>query len=629
MKYLPAELSQPCFKLALKIAAVVFALSLIVYLATLAPAIPPGFDSAELISACASGGIAHPPGYPLYTMLGWLLCSLKLAASALTMNAFSAFCSAAACACLAFGLALMFNSGWGALVGALSFGFALSPWRMAVGAEVFALHLFFLSLLAALAAVYQKAPSCRFFTLCVISFVLGLSFSHHHITALFIPGLVVFLYLSSQSEQSVLSSRNKQKAASCSHVKCSRFATCTIALLCFMLGLLPYLWLIFRARFLADHAEPFVAFNWGNPSTWENFYWVISRSGYGSLQLSVKGEGASGAASLIYWLCSLVFKQFKLVAAGLAIWGIAASWKRQRAEFWLWSLLLILAGPFWAVYAAQPNGEGYQEMMERFFCSSYLAWGAFVGAGAAALADLRAVNINKTFKTGLIYASLIAAWAWPLAANWSSASEQGEYLVNDTLLYMAETVPDKAVVVAQNDAICGGLLYAKAVLKRDFILIPVGVCHSQWFVDSLPLTYAQALKEQGLAAVLDLAYNEGRAVYFDDEQTAGQCGLEYVPSHYVVRQGLLFRYVSSKENIYASKENLLQYRRQAQSDLEAAAQQYHCVDWQDNKARPFWHKFMLNKWRRAQEALSDGAKLSKIETFCLQAKAIEVNSQEN
>lgn len=620
MKCLPAEEANwLCLKSACRIAAIAFMASFILYLLTLAPAIPPGFDSAELIGACAAGGIAHPPGYPLYTMLGWLLCSLGLAAPALTMNVFSALCSAAACACLAFGLSLMLNSAWGALVGAFCFAFALSPWRMAVGAEVFALHLFFLSLLAALAVVYKKMSAWRPYALWLLSFVLGLSFSHHHTTALFLPGLVIFLYLSNQScdlallESKTLKSKAKQGAG------LSRCAVISVACLCFVLGLLPYLWLIGRARFLAAHAEPFVAFNWGNPSTWTNFCWVVTRSGYGSLQLSTKGDGASGAASLAYWLLSLVFKQFKLLAAGLGLWGIAVAWKKQRETFWLWGCLLALAGPIWALYAAQPDSEGYQEMMERFFCSSYLAFGAFIGCGAASLANWAALKQKAKLKKCLVYIVLLTASLWPLSSNWNGASERGQYLVNDTLLYMAASIPDRAVVVAQNDAICGGLIYAKAVLKRDFIFIPVGVCHSPWFVDSLPFAYAQTLKTQGLAAMLDLAWREGRAVYFDDEQTAGQCGLEYAPSHYIVRQGLLFRYVGNEEKIYASEADLRQYRLRAQRELEEAVKQYR-VDSYTKKARPFWHKFMLNKWERAREALYENAELSKIEKFCLHAE---------
>ena len=44
-------------------------IALAVYLATVAPSVPPG-DSGNLIVAAATLGIAHPPGYPLFAMLG-------------------------------------------------------------------------------------------------------------------------------------------------------------------------------------------------------------------------------------------------------------------------------------------------------------------------------------------------------------------------------------------------------------------------------------------------------------------------------------------------------------------------------------------------------------------------------
>src|SRR5437588_516850 len=42
-----------------------------VYLRTLAPSVPPG-DSPDLITAAVVLGVPHPPGYPLFTILGHL-----------------------------------------------------------------------------------------------------------------------------------------------------------------------------------------------------------------------------------------------------------------------------------------------------------------------------------------------------------------------------------------------------------------------------------------------------------------------------------------------------------------------------------------------------------------------------
>ena len=69
--------SQPeRFKLSDFIAAgIVFCVTLVVYVATLAPDVTLE-DSGELITAAAKFGVGHPPGYPLWTMSGFLLSHL-------------------------------------------------------------------------------------------------------------------------------------------------------------------------------------------------------------------------------------------------------------------------------------------------------------------------------------------------------------------------------------------------------------------------------------------------------------------------------------------------------------------------------------------------------------------------
>jgi tetratricopeptide (TPR) repeat protein len=56
-------------------AGLVFLVTLGVYIATLAPNVTLE-DSGELITAAAKFGVGHPPGYPLWTMCGFLLCHL-------------------------------------------------------------------------------------------------------------------------------------------------------------------------------------------------------------------------------------------------------------------------------------------------------------------------------------------------------------------------------------------------------------------------------------------------------------------------------------------------------------------------------------------------------------------------
>jgi len=57
-----------------------FFLFFIVYILNSSRSIYAG-DVGDLVSAAAVGGVAHPPGYPLFTFLGFILTHLHLGSS--------------------------------------------------------------------------------------------------------------------------------------------------------------------------------------------------------------------------------------------------------------------------------------------------------------------------------------------------------------------------------------------------------------------------------------------------------------------------------------------------------------------------------------------------------------------
>jgi hypothetical protein len=76
--------------------AVAFVCLLALYVATLAPSVMGG-DSGELTASALTGGVPHPPGYPLFAMLARLFAALPLGHSpAWRVNLLSATSTAAA-----------------------------------------------------------------------------------------------------------------------------------------------------------------------------------------------------------------------------------------------------------------------------------------------------------------------------------------------------------------------------------------------------------------------------------------------------------------------------------------------------------------------------------------------------
>ena len=110
-----------------------------------------GVDGGELISAAVTFGTAHPPGYPLYILIGKLFSFLPIGSIAYRFNLMSAVSMALAAA-----FATLTTYAWlpaktnqnaiGAIVIGLTFAYAKLVWQQAIITEVYGLFLLFFSL---------------------------------------------------------------------------------------------------------------------------------------------------------------------------------------------------------------------------------------------------------------------------------------------------------------------------------------------------------------------------------------------------------------------------------------------------------------------------------------------------
>jgi len=186
-----------------------FIVSLFIYTATLLPDVLPA-DSGEFQLVAATAGVAHPPGYPLYTMLGWLFAHLPLGPSpAWRVNLFSAVTAAATVALVFHTARRLVGSVWGGLAAALTLGSATTFWATATTASIRPLTAFFTALcLHALVthhascntqyavrdtrhATRLQPPTDRYLVLFALALSLGLS---HHVSLIF-PASTFLVYL--------------------------------------------------------------------------------------------------------------------------------------------------------------------------------------------------------------------------------------------------------------------------------------------------------------------------------------------------------------------------------------------------------------------------------------------------
>jgi hypothetical protein len=114
---------------------VVFLAFVALYASTLAPSVLPA-DSGEFQLVSAVLGIAHPPGYPLYTLLGHLAAQVPLGEVAARVNALSALCGALTVAVVARSVRRGTQSRAAALLSASALGLSATFWAQSTTANI-------------------------------------------------------------------------------------------------------------------------------------------------------------------------------------------------------------------------------------------------------------------------------------------------------------------------------------------------------------------------------------------------------------------------------------------------------------------------------------------------------------
>ncbi|TPN85435.1 glycosyltransferase family 117 protein [Aquimarina algicola] len=191
---------------------VVFTIALSVYILTVEPT-NSFWDVGEYISTSSKLQIGHPPGAPLFQMIGAFasIFTTNKEQIAITLNITSGIASAFTILFLYWSIVLLvqktkqytlytkqesiiiFASG---IVGSLSFAFTDSFWFNAVEAEVYAMATCLLALLLYLGLLWQRdmhQPRGNRW-LILISFVIGLSFGVHFMALLAIPAIGLLYY---------------------------------------------------------------------------------------------------------------------------------------------------------------------------------------------------------------------------------------------------------------------------------------------------------------------------------------------------------------------------------------------------------------------------------------------------
>ena len=368
-------------------------------------------------------GIAHPPGYPLYTLILYLFMQLPLGGFAWGTPAFlghlsSAVLGALTCGAIYLCARILQPSRLSALVAAGLFGVSEHFWSQAIIAEVYTLNalLFFTCYALILYGVRYSAKVWP-----AVAVVYGLSLANHWpLMLLSAPGLL----LAAWPVRSVI------------------LGLWPRLLVAFGLSVaLPYIWMVW-----CSWQAPLISF-YGPIEGWGGFWHYLSRQGYSGVDAS-PSAGWGDRLSYLQWFGNEALWQLTLPGFGLALLGLFILFKRKQWTV-LYSGLLVFLGN--SVVLILLLGFDYDFFYVAVFrpyslvCYGILALWLAVGlhhlsAGLAARLSWLRSGVVALTGLGLLGFSVQASWAVNNRADSDFAKRYADlffdFLPQDAVLFI-------------------------------------------------------------------------------------------------------------------------------------------------------------------------------------------------
>ena len=528
-------------------AAGVFLISLAVFVRTAAPTVS-FWDSGEFVACAYSLGIPHPPGAPLYLLVGRLFTLLPVGDDpAYPMNLISAITSALAVLfvyLITVRLILLCREGGegrtqcvsraiGGGVAALMLAFSDTFWYNAVETEVygFSTMLMTLSLWLGLKWMDRADDEDRHRILFFIAYLMGLAGGVHLLCLLTVPTLLALIWI--------------RKRRILRDPRLWAYAT-----LLFVAGYSTY-----ASLYIRSGLNPMIDEN--NPETWANFIKFLSREQYGaeSMLLGIFNRKAP------FWdfqILTMYIKYFvaqfpvpglrfvsdafrqatshdvqlvriSVVPYLLGCFGMWKQWRRDRGRFWAFAALFVLSGIGLSVYLnmedPQPRERDY------VFVGSFGLFAVWMGIGASAV--MRGAYRLRGRVPAVAAACLLLAMPGGLAASlYPTHDRAGNRFAYDYAANILKSCDPDAILFTNADNDSFPLWFQQEVmgLRKDVRVANLSLLNTPWYIKQLrdlapkiPIRYTDDYIDQVLTAHTPMAVRQSGRFWPEarDVQAAG------------------------------------------------------------------------------------------------------------
>ena len=395
--------------------------ALALYAATLLPDVGL-WDTAEMQTVGPVLGIAHPTGYPTWTLLAWLASVVlqPLGNEAYRADLLAALCMAGAAALLAVRLVMATSRPSLGLLGGLAFALTPVAWKWGVRADPHALHVFFAALLLVLLGAWQARRTAgdqrAGWWLIGAAVVYGLSLGNHALTLLLAPGIAVFVLAVAPR---ILWREPRLVLASAIAVVATT--------------VLVYLYLPLRSAM-----EP--ALDYADPESWDRFWYVVSGEQF---------QGSFGPLPSLPTIISGAWEELVVGLGLLAALALAGALLGLVRHPRLTLLSLLWFGCTWVFALGYPNAS-----IERYYLVPLLMAALWVALAAEALIDaLHELTAGRgrtagRVTTSLLLAALLVLVIVPAVGRYDDQDASGDRRGRDYLEAVFTTVEPDAVIVS-------------------------------------------------------------------------------------------------------------------------------------------------------------------------------------
>lgn len=467
----------------------------IVYVLTLAPSVVQ-IDSGELAAVQFTLGIAHPTGYPLYSIIGYLFSLIPLPFTKIfQLNLLAAIYCSAAVGVFTYTSNIFLNNIESfrtskddkstkkkksktknqnvkeskdyffisnkikiiiSVMGGLILAFSKTFWFQSTSVEVYSLHLLLISIiLLTLIKAYvnnEYSSNRKWF---ILPAALALGFTNHMTTLLILPA-VGYLYFD----------KNK-------------FSSGSFKLLFGMISLF-FLILILAYTYLPIRALQNPPLNWGNPIDLERIIRHISGKQY---QVWLFSSAEAASKQLNYFIKNLPSEFFFTFL--LTMIGLIVSFFKVR-KFFFFTFILLVSTVLYSINYDINDIDAY-------FLLAYISLSFFAIMGifwTISFFEIKKISI----KISLIAVSVLVLIQ--VVFNYQNVNQSGNLAYEDYTKTLLNTIPPKSIVFSyQWDFFISQSYYFQLVenYRSDVIIIDKELLRRSWYYNQLERNHKNLL----------------------------------------------------------------------------------------------------------------------------------------